>query len=1031
MGASAARDRLNQNYRELHNRERVKIVRYVTGSFFHTAIAVCLCLLVTTMTAGPAHAQTYTKLQVLLPGEVEAPGTPDGKAGSPAAQAAGVPFNIRIRACDNSWNTVISITHSISLSCSDETAALSGQVTLASGEATLAVTFNAGGSFTIAASDLTDPTVPEAVSDAVLSMVLQGFLFNNISQKHCYAGTPENYTLTAVDAGGSTVTGYTGTVRLRQITSYGEGRITPDEVTLTNGVWSGQLSMYRADESSINRGNVNIYAYLESAPSKNGTSDPFIVHPGSFSRLQIVVPGQDPLPGSLTGFTGSPASQAAGTGFYVDVFATDQYWNPVSSFDVAMISSSDPAASTPVSGAMTDGHGQYTVSLGTVGAQTLTVTNQSNGSITGMTSDPVSVIPSAPDHFEISTISSPLTAGVPVSITIRAADVGGNTIPEYQGDAILAANTGPGSITPEAIIFSGGEWTGEMTFRGAGAAVSFTCSDFSAPPHTGTSMNFQVLPGALVGLQVLLPGQTARGGTASGYSGEPSAQNAGSQFTARIRAVDSYWNLVPDVNDRISLESTDLFAGMPAETTLASGEISVPVTLYYCGMQAITASDIDDTGVSSHTSRPVEIVPGAYAKILLLAPGEESAPGTETGRTGTATDQSISYSFTVTVYATDQWFNPVTGVGDMVRLTSNDPLAELPADTPLSNGRADFTIRLSTGGFQQLTATNVTQPSMPVSTTQVRAISSGFHLEAEIFPPAVQAGEEFELTVKVTNDAGSVIQEINTFVNLTVMNASTQDPGKGDLLVTSFQLLQGQRTVTETYSFAEPIIIVATDDMNNDPAATGVLVVSPGDPDAVELSCSPSWVGGNKHATVNAAVVDAFGNGIPGREVLFELTAGEGSLTPVDTLTGEDGIAEADFYSPREPGVSRVRAEYGPLAAELDIETALVDPSLPGGTITNYPNPFHPGEGSTTIAYKLSDNADVTLRIFTLTGNLVLREDFPNGSPGGASGLNEFEWDGRNGNGGYVSSGGYIVYVEAEGNGETLHVMRRRLGVVR
>ena len=367
----------------------------------------------------------------------------------------------------------------------------------------------------------------------------------------------------------------------------------------------------------------------------------------------------------------------------------------------------------------------------------------------------------------------------------------------------------------------------------------------------------------------------------------------------------------------------------------------------------------------------------------------------------------------------------------MVRLTSNDPLAELPPDTPLSNGRADLQLRLSTGGYQQITASNITQPSMPASTTQVRAISSGFHLEAEIFPPAVQAGEEFELTVKVTNDAGSVIQEINTFVNLTVMNASTQDPGRGDLLVTSFQLLQGQRTLTETYTYAEPIIIVATDDMGNDPAATGVLVVSPGDPDAVELSCSPSWVGGNKHAAVSAAVVDAFSNGIPDQEVLFELTSGEGSLTPVDTLTGDDGIAEADFYSPREPGLSRVRAVAGPLAAELDIETALVDPDLPGGTITNYPNPFHPGEGSTTIAYKLSDNADVTLRIFTLSGNLVLREDFRNGSPGGISGLNEFTWDGRNGNGGYVSSGGYIVLVEAEGNGETLHVMRRRLGVVR
>ncbi|HSG28140.1 MAG TPA: hypothetical protein VLA34_06650, partial [Candidatus Krumholzibacterium sp.] len=894
-----------------------------------------------------------------------------------------VPFTVLVRACDDQWNTVASITHAISISCSDESATYPGDITLAGGEAQFSATLNAGGSFIFTMGDLTDPTVSDAVSAAFDVMVLQGFLFNDISQKHCYAGVPEAYTLTAVDAAGNIVSGFSGTVRLREITSYGEGRVSPEQVTLTAGYWSGQLTMYRADESSINRGNVNIYAYLEANAAKNGTSDPFIVHPGQFARVQIVVPGQDPLPGSVVGLTGSSATQAAGTGFVVDVFSTDEFWNPVPSTDVVRIVSSDPAANTPISGALVGGYRQFTVSLGTVGTQMVSVSDQTNGSISGMTSDPITVIPSAPDHFEISDISSPVTAGVPVNVTITAADVGGNTIPDYSGDAILVGNTGPGSITPEAIKFTGGQWTGEMTFRGAGAAVSFMCSDYSTPPHTGTSVNFQVLPGPFVGLQVLLPGQTARGGTVSGYSGEPTAQNAGSQFTIRVRAVDAYWNLVPDVTDRVSLGSTDLFAAISAEAVLAGGEISLPATLYSCGMQTISAADLDTQGINGHESRPVEIIPGQYARILLLAPGEQPAPGTESGRTGTATDQSINYSFTVTVYATDQWWNPVTGVSDVVRLTSNDPLAELPSDTPMSNGVAEMSLRLSTGGFQQISASNVTDPSMPPSTTQVRAISSGFHLEAELNPPAVKAGEEFQLTVKVTNDAGSVIQEINSFVNLTVMNASTQDPGRGDLLVTSFQLLQGQRTLAETYTFAEPIIIVATDDMGNAPAATGVLIVSPGDPDAVELSSDPSWVGGNKHASLIAAVVDAFGNGIPDCEVDFSLIAGAGELTQIDTLTDSDGTVSADFYSPREPGVSRVRAECGPLADELEIETALVDPGLPGGTITNYPNPFHPGEGLTTIAYKLSDDARVTLRIFTMSGTLVRREEFPAGSQGG------------------------------------------------
>ncbi|MCK4350607.1 MAG: hypothetical protein KAX13_07095, partial [Candidatus Krumholzibacteria bacterium] len=618
----------------------------------------CAAALMLSASVTTAQAQTYTKMLVLLPGESASPGTPSGKTGAPADQTVGVPFNVRVLACDDSYNLVSSITHIVSMSSMDESASLPPNTQLINGQAELTVTMNAAGSFTVTISDESDPTIPDATSSYVTVMALYGFLFNDIAQKHAYAGVPRDFTLTAVDPTGQTVTGFTGTVRLREMTSYGEGRIEPDIVTLINGIWAGQLTMFRADETSINRGNVNIYAYLESNPTKEGTSDPLIVHPGPFTRLQIVVPGQNPYPGSITGLTGSPASQAAGQSFICDVYATDDYWNVVESSDDIRITSGDPAANTPVTGKMATGHDQLSVSLGTVGAQTLTVTDLSNGSITGMTCDPIQVIPAAPDHFEINTIASPQVAGVPVAVTIRATDLNSNTIIDFFGDAILAANTGAGSITPQAIAFTNGVWSGDMIFKGAGGAVSFTCSDFSSPPHTGMSNTFQVLPGTFVGLQVLLPGQTAMGGTEAGYNGEPTSHNAGSSFIVNVRAVDEFWNRVSTINDRIALSSTDQFAAMPAETTLVNGEIAFPAILYKGGFQTITAADVDSTSKAPHTSRPVEIISGSYSRILILAPGEEIAYGTETGRAGEATDQSINYAFTVTVYATDSWWNP-------------------------------------------------------------------------------------------------------------------------------------------------------------------------------------------------------------------------------------------------------------------------------------------------------------------------------------------------------------------------------------
>jgi hypothetical protein len=215
---------------------------------------------------------------------------------------------INVRACDDNWDTVPSVTNLVEILSSDVSATLPVPTQLVSGTGTFIVTLNAGGTFNFFAHDLTDLTIPDGVSTDVEALVLSGFEFSRINQKNQNAGVPMTITLSAQDPNGGVVTGYSGSVRLKELTSFGEGRISPDIITLSQGTWSGPVIMYRADETNINRGNVNIYAFIESAPSKNGTSDPFVVHPGSFARVQIVLPGETPLPGSLNGREGTPAS---------------------------------------------------------------------------------------------------------------------------------------------------------------------------------------------------------------------------------------------------------------------------------------------------------------------------------------------------------------------------------------------------------------------------------------------------------------------------------------------------------------------------------------------------------------------------------------------------------------------------------------------------------------------------------------------------------------------------------------------------
>ncbi len=988
-----------------------------------------LALMSSALVASAAVAGPYTRLQILLPGESAAPGTVSGKTGAPLQQVAGFPFNITVNACDSGWNTVTTVSNAISIDATDASATVPAPAQLVSGSRIFSVTLNAAGTFTIFAHDETDNTIPDGSSSAVTVRILDHFVFSSISQKNQNAGVAMPITVTAKDPAGNTLTGYTRPVQLKELTSFGDGRISPASVTLANGVWSGNVTMYRADETSINRGNVNVYAYDAAQPSKNGTSDPFTVHPGVFSRVQIIVPGESPLPGSLSGVTGTPATQSSGTAFNVSVYATDPYWNPVASGDNVRVTSSDGA--TSVTGLMTNGFRQFTVYLNTVGTQTLTVTDLTSSSKTPMTSAGIQVIPTGVDRFAINTITGPVTAGVPVTVTIRATDVGGNTVPGYNADAIIQANTGNQSISPTQVTFTNGAWTGPVTFKGAGGSVALTCADYSAPPKVGTSNSFVVSPGPFAGLQVLLPGQTALGGTPAGKTGVPTTQTAGTPFTMTVRAVDQYWNLVPGISDRIVLGSTDAFAWMPSDTVLVNGQVLIPTRLHKSGDQVIWARDSTNTAIAPDTSSAVTVTGGTFQRVLLLAPGEIVAPGTATGRAGTATDQSINYGFTVTALATDPWWNPVGGVTDVVRVTSGDPLATLPPNQAMVDGRADMTVRLATGGFQQLSVSDVTNPSKTGSSTQVRAISSGFHLEAAVTPSTARAGEPFTLTVKVTNDAGSVIQEINSFVTVEIQNAGTQAAGRGTLLTTQFQLLQGQRSVSETYTFAEPIVMVVRDDAGNAPGVTGPITITPGQPAFVRLSSNPPWVGGNKHALVTARVVDSFENGVPGQPVVFTLLSGTGSLSAMDTTSASDGNARADFLSPRQPEVDRIRASSGVLSNQMDVETAFVDPTKGGGYATNYPNPFHPPAEGTTIAYKLDDNASVTMRIFTQSGDLVRRVAFQKAAVGGAMGLNQYVWDGKNGKGDVVASGGYTVLIEAQGTGETLHVIRRKVAVVR
>src|SRR5207247_5992484 len=87
-----------------------------------------------TVNAGP-----FVMLQMLMPGEIAAPGTAPGKTGTPAAQTAGTAFNVTIRSVDAQWN-LVSSTHTVGITTSDPSATLPSNGALSAGTRTVSVT---------------------------------------------------------------------------------------------------------------------------------------------------------------------------------------------------------------------------------------------------------------------------------------------------------------------------------------------------------------------------------------------------------------------------------------------------------------------------------------------------------------------------------------------------------------------------------------------------------------------------------------------------------------------------------------------------------------------------------------------------------------------------------------------------------------------------------------------------------------------------------------------------------------------------
>src|SRR5439155_1672639 len=156
-----------------------------------------------------------------------------------------------------------------------------------------------------------------------------------------------------------------------------------------------------------------------------------------------------------------------------------------------------------------------------------------------------------------------------------------------------------------------------VTLKTAGS-WTVTATDITDGTKTAnTSPPITVNPGAVTKLQILAPRETASPGSATGKTGAPTPQIAGTPFNATVNAVDPNWNVVRSVTDTAWITSSDRASTLPAYSPLEALPIAFTVTLKTAGSWTVTATDITDGAKTANTSPSIAVNPGAASRLVI------------------------------------------------------------------------------------------------------------------------------------------------------------------------------------------------------------------------------------------------------------------------------------------------------------------------------------------------------------------------------------------------------------------------------
>ena len=244
--------------------------------------------------------------------------------------------------------------------------------------------------------------------------------------------------------------------------------------------------------------------------------------------------GQSSTTPAATHFGVTSTASTAGVAATVTVTALDANGNTVAGYmGTVHFTSSDASAILPGNATLTGGTGTFSVTLKTVGSQTITATDTASATITGTATVTVTA---AATHFSVTTTVS--TAGTAATVTVTALDANGIKFTGYMGTVHFTSSDGS-ALLPVNSTLTNGVGTFSVTLKTAGSQT-ITATDTAKSSLTGT---------ATVTINPAAPSKLAIGQ-------QPTSTTVGAILApaVTVRVLDAYGNLVSSDNtDKVTL----------------------------------------------------------------------------------------------------------------------------------------------------------------------------------------------------------------------------------------------------------------------------------------------------------------------------------------------------------------------------------------------------------------------------------------------------------------------------------------------